>query len=192
MKRVLGEQDLRLLRPLRTLGDLESGFHGFGAGRTEEDHVEITGRDHREVSGESGRVLAQESDRDLVAPLVLETLASFDDARMIVAEGERSEPAKEVEDLTAVLIDVVHALRTLDFHAIEPEKLHEVELAWIEMRLEEVRHRGERHSLRILDGKKVRLQRFGYEGRWRDVNVHSAGSRTVRGASSSRLARYSR
>ena len=63
---------------------------------------------------------------------------------MVVAEGERAEAAEEIEDLAAVLVDVVHALGALDLDLVEAEQLHEMQLAGIEMRLEQVGHRARR------------------------------------------------
>jgi hypothetical protein len=39
-----------------------------------------------------------------MAVLVLEFLPRRDDARMVVAEGQRAEAAEEIEDLAAVLV----------------------------------------------------------------------------------------
>ena len=83
----------------------------------------------REVVRERRRILRHEGDGDLVALLVLEFLARLEDARMVVAEGQRAEAAEEIEDLAAVLVDVVHALGALDLHLVEAEQLHEMQLA---------------------------------------------------------------
>lgn len=40
---------------------------------------------------------------------------------MVVAERQRTEAAEEIENLAAILIDVVHALGTLDLDLVEAE-----------------------------------------------------------------------
>ena len=52
---------------------------------------------------------------------------------MVVAEGERAEAAEEIEDLAAVLVDVVHALGALDLDLVEAEQLHEMQLARVDV-----------------------------------------------------------
>lgn len=76
---------------------------------------------------------------------------------MVVTKGQRTETAEEVEDLAAVLVDVIHALGTLDLDLVEAQKLHEVILAGIEMRLEQVRHPLDIQRLGVFHGKKRRL-----------------------------------
>ena len=83
--------------------------------------------------------------------------ARLENARMVVAEGQRAEAAEEIEDLAAVLVDVVHALGALDLHLVEAEQLHEMQLAGVDMRLEQVGHAGDVHRLRLLDRDQLRL-----------------------------------
>ena len=103
----------------------------------------------REVVRKRGRILRHEGHRDLVALLVLEFLARFENARMVVAEGQRAEAAEEVENLAAVLVDVVHALGAVDHDLVEAEQLHEMQLAGIEMRLEQLGHPRDVERLRV-------------------------------------------
>ena len=91
--------------------------------------------------------------------LVGEALTGGDDARMIVTMGERAETAEEIEDLPAVLVDVIHPLRLLDLHLVKAEQLHEVKLAGIDVILEEVRHRLDVEGLGLFDAQKVGFHR---------------------------------
>ena len=59
-------------------------------------------------------------------------LPRLEDARMVVAEGQRAEAAEEIEDLAAVLVDVEHAFGALDLDLVEAEQLHEMQLAGID------------------------------------------------------------
>ena len=143
---ILGIDDLRPLRAGGALGELHRRFHRFRAGRAQEHHVEIAGRASGDVVRKCCRILRHEGDGDLLALLLLEFLARLEDARMVVAEGQRTEAAEEIEDLAAVLVDVEHALGTLDLDLVEAEQLHEMQLAGIEMRLEQVGHPRRRPS----------------------------------------------
>ncbi len=138
VERVRGVQDLGLVRALRLLGDLQRRLHRLRAGRAEEDHVEIAWRDGGEVLGQRGGILRHEGHADFMAVLVLELLPGRDDARMVVAEGDRAETAEEIEDLAAILGDVVHPLGTVDEDLVEAEQLQEVKLAGIDMGCEEL------------------------------------------------------
>ena len=92
------------------------------------------------LCAERRRILRHERHRDLVPVLVLELLAGGEDARMVVAERQRAEAAEEIEDAAAVAGDVVHALGAIDDDLVEAEQLHEVQLAGIEVRREQVDH----------------------------------------------------
>jgi hypothetical protein len=70
---------------------------------------------------------------------------------------ERPEAAEEVEDLPAVLVDVVHALGALDLHLVEAEQLHEVQLAGVQVALEQVGHPRHVERLGVLDREQRRL-----------------------------------
>ncbi len=154
---VLGIDDARPLRAGSAFGHLDGRFHGFRTGGAEEDHVEIAGRDFRKVLGKRRGILRHEGNRDLVAVLVLELLARRDDARMVVAEGQRPEAAEEIENLPAVLVDVVHAFGSLDLDLVEAEQLHEMQLAGVQVILEERRHVGDAHLLGLFHRHQVRL-----------------------------------
>ena len=78
---------------------------------------------------------------------------------MVVAEGERAEAAEEIEDPAAVLVEVEHALGALDLHLVEAEQLHEMQLARVDVRLEEVGHASDVERLGVIDGHEVRLRR---------------------------------
>ena len=155
VKRVLGIDDLRPLRSGGAFGHLDRSLHGFRAGRTEEHHVEISRRDRRQVLGQRRSILAHEGDGDLVPVLVLELLSRRDDARMIVAERQRSEAAEEIENLPSGLVGVVHARGGLDLDLVEAQKLHEMQLAGIDVILEQLRHFSNRHGLCIRNGQQV-------------------------------------
>ncbi len=86
---------------------------------------------------------------------------------MIVARRQRAEPAKKIEDLTAVPVDVIHTLRTVDDDLVEAKQLHKVQLARIEMLDEQVRHRSRVQRLRFFDGDHVRLCRRSIALRFR-------------------------
>jgi hypothetical protein len=135
-----GIDDLRPGRPGSPFGHLDRGFHGFRTGGAEEHHVEITRCDRRQVLGQRRRILAHEGNRDLVTVLILELLARLDDARMIVAQRQRTEAAEEIEDLPAILVGVIHSRRGLDLDLVETEKLHEMQLARIDVILEQLGH----------------------------------------------------
>ena len=70
---------------------------------------------------------------------------------MVVAEGQRAEAAEEIEDLAAVLVDVEHAFGALDLDLVEAEQLHEMQLARIDVRLEQVGHARDVDRLGLLD-----------------------------------------
>ena len=74
---------------------------------------------------------------------------------MVVAKGQRAETAEEVEDLSTVLVDVIHPLRALDLDLVEAQKLHEVKLAGVQMRLEQIGHPLDAQSLGIFHGEKI-------------------------------------
>ena len=76
---------------------------------------------------------------------------------MVVAKGQRTEAAEEIEDLAAVLVDVEHALGALDLDLVEAEQLHEMQLTGIEVRLEQVGHASDIHRLGLLDTDQVGL-----------------------------------
>ena len=148
---ILRIDDFRPLRPGGALGDLDRGFHRLRARRAQEHHVELARRAGGDVIGECRRILRHEGDGDLVALLFLESAARLEDARMVVAERQRAEAAEEVEDLAAVLVDVEHALGTLDLDLVEAEQLHEMQLAGIDVRLEQVGHARDVERLGVLD-----------------------------------------
>ncbi len=87
---------------------------------------------------------------------------------MVVAEGQRAEAAEEVEDRAAVLVDVVHAFGALDLDLVEAEQLHEMQLARIDMRLEQIGHRATSSALAsstvsrfgLADGGRGEARRF--------------------------------
>ena len=133
MERVLRVEDLRPRRAGGALGHLDRGLHRLRARRAQEHHVEVARRAGGQVLRQRGGVLRHEGDGDLVPLLLLESAARREDARMVVAEGERAEAAEEVEDRAAVLVDVVHALGALDDDLVEAEQLHEMQLARIDM-----------------------------------------------------------
>ena len=115
-------------------------------------------------------------------------LARLEDARMVVAEGQRAEAAEEVEDLAAVLVDVVHALGALDLHLVEAEQLHEVELAGIDVSLNRSAIVVDVERLGVLDGQQRRLGRAGRASAGADM----AGRRRHRdGLTSSVISSYS-
>ena len=94
-----------MLRPPRAggaLGHLDRGLHRLRARRAEEDHVEIGRRAQGDVVRQRSRILRHEGDGDLVPLLLLEAAPRLEDARMVVAEGQRAEAAEEVEDPAAV------------------------------------------------------------------------------------------
>ena len=64
---------------------------------------------------------------------------------------QRAEAAEEVEDLAAVAGVVVHALGTIDDDLVEAEQLHEMQLARIEVRREQIDDLLRRHRLGFLD-----------------------------------------
>ena len=76
---------------------------------------------------------------------------------MVVAEGQRAEAAEEIEDLAAVLVEVEHAFGALDLHLVEAEQLHEMQLAGIDVRLEQVGHARDVERLGVLDRQQIRL-----------------------------------
>ena len=86
---------------------------------------------------------------------VLELLSRRDDARMIVAESQRSETTEEIEDLPPGLVGVVHARGGFDLDLVEAQKLHEMQLAGIDVILEQLGHFGDRHRFRVRDGQQI-------------------------------------
>ena len=83
----------------------------------------------RDVVRQGCRILRHEGDGDLLPLFFLELPACFENARMVVAEGQRAEAAEEIEDLAAVLVDVEHALGAFDLDLVKAEQLHEMQLA---------------------------------------------------------------
>eukprot|EP01035_Chromulina_nebulosa_P027134 gene27134-35641_t len=139
-----------------------------------EDHVEIAGRDRSEIGRERRGVLRHERHADLMAVLVLEFLPGRDDARVVVAEGDRAEPAEEVEDLAAVLGDVVHALGAIDEDLVEAEQLQEMHLARVDVTGEELLHRLHVELLGLLDAVQLRAGRRGHVVGLESGHAHAA------------------
>ena len=76
---------------------------------------------------------------------------------MVVAEGQRAEATEEVEDLAAVLVDVEHAFGTFDLDLVKAQQLHEMQLAGVEMGLEQIGDAGNVQCLGLLDADQLGL-----------------------------------
>jgi hypothetical protein len=101
-------------RPLVGQGDLQGRVDGFGTRVGEEDAVQALGRQLRHAPRElEGKRMAEVEGRGVVELAGLPA-NGLDDARAAVPGVDAPEPRRAVQDLSAVVGVVVHALRTRD------------------------------------------------------------------------------
>jgi hypothetical protein len=61
---------------------------------------------------------------------------------VVVAAGNGPEPAKKIQDLPAILSDIIQALSRIDEDFVESQKLHEMELTGIHEFAKQLRRLG--------------------------------------------------
>jgi hypothetical protein len=105
----------------------------------------------RQIVCKRAGILRHERNGDLVAHSLPGTSCARRQKRVVVAKGQRAEIRRRNRESCGRSGRVIHALGALDLDLVEAEQLHEMQLAGVDVRLEQVGHAGHVQRLGLLD-----------------------------------------